>query len=238
MPRRTSIVSIIISAFNEKKTILSVVNSSYQSDTLGLKKEIIVIDDGSTDGTKSILQKLRQSGKIKLFSNQKNLGKGASVKLGILSSKGDIVIIQDADLEYSPAEYPKLLKPIIDGYADVVYGSRFIASSPHRVLYFHHYIANKFITTLSNILTNLNLSDIETGYKIFKGDLIRKIAPKLQSKQFGFEPEITARLAKVENLRLYEVGISYYGRTYKEGKKIIWLDGLKAIVETIKYNLF
>lgn len=231
-------ISIVIPVYNEKDTIKKVLGSVFRSDTLSLKKEIIVVDDGSTDGTSEILKKIRKSKKIIFFHNYPNQGKGASLKTAFQRSKGDIVLIQDADLEYSPVNYPNLIRPIVEGYADVVYGSRFADSSPHRVLYFYHYLANKFVTTLSNFFTNLNLSDIEIGYKVFRGDLIRKIAPKLSSKRFGFEPEITARLAKIKSIRIYEVGISYFGRTYNEGKKIGWKDGIKAIFEIIKYNLF
>lgn len=231
-------ISIIIPAYNEKETIKDVLFSVKKSNTFSFEKEIIVIDDASTDGTRQILEELKKRNSIKVLSNDKNIGKGDSLKKGLLASTGDIVIIQDADQEYSPKEYPILLRPIIEGYADVVYGSRFMNAGPHRVLYFYHYLANKFVTTLSNIFTNLNLTDIETGYKVFRGDLIREIAPKLQSKRFGFEPEITARIAKIKNIRIYEVGISYFGRTYEEGKKITWIDGVRAVYEIIKYSLF
>lgn len=228
--------------FNEKNTIDKILKLVLEANTLSLKKEIIVIDDCSTDGTANLLKKYKNlniaPNRIKVFFNSRNQGKGACLKFVFGKTTSDIVLIQDADLEYSPHDYPSLIKPIIDGYADVVYGSRFLSSNPHRMLYFYHYLANKFITTLSNIFTNLNLSDIETGYKVFKGDLIRKIAPNLQAKGFGFEPEITARLAKIKNIRIYEVGISYFGRTYEEGKKINWIDGVKAVYEIVKYNLF
>lgn len=230
-------VSIVIPVYNEEKTIEKVIETVLSSDTLALVKEIIVVDDNSTDNTKKILEGIKKNN-IKVIFNPINLGKGACLKKGFQNTKGDIVIIQDADLEYSPKDYPILIKPIISGYADVVYGSRFLNSNPHRVLYFYHYLANKFITTLSNIFTNLNLSDIETGYKVFKGDLVREIAQKLQSKRFGFEPEITSRLAKIKSLRIYEVGISYFGRTYEEGKKIGWKDAIEAVFEIIRYSLF
>lgn len=232
------IVSIVIPVYNERDTILKVLESINHADTLSLEKEIIIIDDYSTDGTREILEKQNKKPALKIFFNKENIGKGASLKKGFIASTGDIVIIQDADLEYSPSDYPQLLKPIVQEYADVVYGTRFINASPHRVLYFYHYMANKFITTLSNFFTNLNLTDIETGYKVFKGDLIRKIAPKLESTRFGFEPEITARISKIKGIRIYEVGISYFGRTYEEGKKIGWKDGIRAIYEIIKYSLF
>lgn len=231
-------VSIIIPVFNEENTIIKILEKVNHSNTLSLQKEIIVIDDNSTDNTRKVLEKYTKRLPIKFLINSKNLGKGAALKKGFEISSGDIVIVQDADLEYSPDDYPNLIKPIIDGYADVVYGSRFINSNPHRVLYFYHYIANKFITILSNLFTNLNLSDIETGYKAFKGDIIRSLAPKLQSRRFGFEPEITARISKIKGIRIYEVGISYFGRTYEEGKKIGWRDGIRAIYEIIRYSLF
>lgn len=237
MPQKFKKISIIIPVYNEEKTIEKVIETVLSSDTLTLAKEIIVVDDNSTDDTKKILKGIKKNN-IKVIINPVNLGKGACLKIGFQHTSGDIIIIQDADLEYSPEDYPILIKPITDGYADVVYGSRFLNSNPHRVLYFYHYLANKFITTLSNIFTNLNLSDIETGYKVFRGDLIRKTAKKLQSNRFGFEPEITSRLAKIKGIRIYEVGISYFGRTYEEGKKIGWKDGVKAIFEIIKYNLF
>lgn len=231
-------VSIIVPAFNEKLFINKILTSIASANTLGLKKEIIVVNDASTDGTEKILSQLKDSINVKLINNKSNMGKGYCIKEGILESSGDVVIIQDADLEYSPQDYPNLLQPITQDYADAVYGSRFMNSNPHRVLYYYHYLANKFITSLSNIFTNLNLSDIETGYKVFRGDLIRSLAPKLLSRRFGFEPEITARLAKLKELRIYEVGISYYGRTYKEGKKIGWIDGIASIFQILRYNLF
>ncbi len=210
-----------------------------QADTLGLKKELIVVNDGSTDSTSKILKKLSTlNSAIKVINLSTNFGKGYAVKTGLLKSSGDVVLIQDADLEYSPDDYPLLLKPILEGKANAVYGSRFITNKPHRVLYFWHYQANKWLTTLSNMFTNLNLSDMETGFKVFKGDLVRKLAPYLKSRRFGFEPEITAYLAKQKNCRIYEVGISYHGRTYAEGKKINWKDGVKAIGAIVWYNLF
>ena len=230
-------ISIIIPVYNEKNTIEKVLKDVLKADSLSLAKEIIVIDDCSTDGTETVLSKYKNNHKVKVIKNSQNIGKGASLKLGFMHSKGDIVLIQDADLEYSPNEYPLLIKPIIEGYADVVYGSRFTTSNPHRVLYFYHFIANKFVTTLSNLFTNLNMTDIETGYKAFRGDIIRTLAPLLVSKRFGIEVEITARIAKIPNIKIYEVGISYFGRTYQEGKKITWWDGVKTVFEIVRYNL-
>ena len=240
-----SILSIVIPVFNEENYIKKAVEKVLRADASGLKKEIIIVDDGSTDSSKfkvksSKLKFQKKFPKLKIITifKTKNEGKGAALKSGFLKSTGDIVLVQDADLEYNPGDYPSLLEPFLSHSADVVYGSRFISNQPHRVLYFWHFIGNLILTTLSNMLTNLNLTDIETGYKVFRGDLIRKIAPRLQSKRFGFEPEITARIAKIKDLKIYEVGISYFGRTYSEGKKIGWKDGLKAIWEIIKYNFF
>lgn len=236
-------VSIIIPTYNEERFISETIHSASEANTLGFTKEIIVIDDGSTDKTpeqiKKTLAKLDKKSKtvFKTIIKQQNEGKGAAVKSGILESKGDVVIIQDADPEYSPDDYPLLLEPFVNFDADVVYGSRFISNRPHRVLYFWHYQVNLYLTTFSNMLTNLNLTDMETGFKAFKGNLIRDIATKLESKRFGFEPEVTAKISKVKGLKIFEVGVSYSGRTYEEGKKIGWVDGLKALWEIIKYNL-
>lgn len=238
-------LSIIIPVYNEEKLIEKTLWAVTKAISLNLEKEIIIIDDGSTDNTKITIEdavkKIKKSpGKSNFVTiiRKKNSGKGQAVKDGIRSSTGDVVLIQDADLEYSPEDYPLLLEPFIKYNADVVYGSRFISNRPHRVLYFWHYQVNLFLTFLSNLLTNLNLTDMETGFKVFRGDLIRKIAPNLVSKKFGFEPEVTARIAKVKKLKIYEVGISYSGRTYEEGKKINWMDGIRAVWEIIRFNLF
>jgi glycosyltransferase involved in cell wall biosynthesis len=232
------LLSIVVPVYNEEKFIEETIKQILVADTFTLKKEIIVVDDASKDKTPSILKGLILKHKnLKVVFKKKNEGKGSVLKTGFSKTTGDIVLIQDADLEYSPSDYPSLIEPFLKSDADVVYGSRLSTTKPHRVLYFWHYIVNKSLTMFSNMLTNLNLTDMETGYKVFRGDIIRKITPTLESKRFGFEPEITARIAKISSLRLFEVGISYSGRTYKDGKKIGWKDGLKAIWEIIKYNL-
>jgi glycosyltransferase involved in cell wall biosynthesis len=225
-------LSVIIPCFNELTTIGAVVdavvNAPYD------RKEIIIVDDGSTDGTRDLLKKDIEKRVDKVIYHEKNSGKGSAIRSGIREATGDIVIIQDADLEYDPNEYPVLLGPILDNKADVVFGSRFISNRPHRVLYFWHSIGNGMLTFLSNMLTNLNLTDMETCYKAFKREIIQSIT--IEENRFGFEPEITAKIAKLK-CRIYEVGISYYGRTYQEGKKIGWKDGFRAIYCIIKYNL-
>jgi glycosyltransferase involved in cell wall biosynthesis len=232
-------VSILIPVYNEQDTLEKIISAVKKAEVFGMEKEIIIIDDKSTDKSREILCRYRK--KHKIILHEKNLGKGSALKSGMQTAIGDIIIIQDADLEYDPNEYVILLKPIISGKADVVYGSRFAGSGPHRVLYFWHYLGNKFLTTLSNMFTNLNLTDMETCYKVFTKEIIDKVYPNLQSSRFGFEPEITARIAKLsrkEKCRIFEVGISYSGRTYSEGKKINWKDGVEAIWCIIKYNLF
>ena len=225
-------VSVIIPCFNEKDTITKIIEKVENATVL--LKEIIIVDDLSTDGTREILEKINNP-IIKILFHPKNKGKGAALRTGFSKVNGDICIIQDADLEYDPIEYPKLIKPIIDNKADVVFGSRFKGGGAHRVVYFWHRIGNGFLTLLSNLFTDINLSDMETCYKVFRKEVIQSI--RIKENRFGFEPEITAKIAKM-HLRIYEVGISYYGRTYAEGKKITWRDGFKAIYCIIRYNLF
>lgn len=230
-------LSIIIPCYNEKATIEKILAEIDEVDLGPIKKEIIIVDDGSKDGTREILKKLSKTNKsINLLFQAKNQGKGAALKRGILESTGDVMIVQDADLEYDPQEYIRLLYPITRGHADVVYGSRFIGGEPHRIIYFRNQVANKFLTWLSNVFTGLNLTDMETCYKMIRGDLARELARNLVSQRFGFEPEITARIAK-HGARVYEIGISYYGRSKEEGKKIGLSDGLKAIWEIIYFNI-
>ena len=233
-------LSILIPVYNEEKTIHLILNKIKAVNlTNNIGKEIIIINDNSTDNTKGIIKEYlvkNPESDIKYFEQEANKGKGAAIHKGILNAKGDFLIIQDADLEYDPEEYNDLIKPVLKGYADVVYGSRFMGNNPHRVLFFWHTIGNKFLTFLSNMLTNLNLTDMETCYKLFNTSIIQNI--KLQEKRFGFEPEITAKISKIPEIRIYEIGISYYGRTYSEGKKINWKDGFRAIYCILKYNIF
>lgn len=226
------LVSIVIPCYNEFKTLEELINAVME--VKGFEKEIILVDDCSTDGTRELIEKKIKDQVQKVLYHEKNLGKGAALRTGISAATGDVVLIQDADLEYDPKEYPKLLKPIFDGKADVVYGSRFMGGEPHRVLYYWHSVGNAFLTLLSNFFTNINLTDMETCYKVFRRDVISSI--RIQENRFGFEPEITAKIAKL-NVRIYEVGISYSGRTYGEGKKIGWKDGVRAIYCILKYNL-
>lgn len=225
-------VSIVIPCFNEAKTIENLVNAVLSAPLNN--REVIIVDDNSTDGTKEILYKKISPLVERIIYHERNQGKGAALRSGFENVTGDIVIIQDADLEYNPQEYPILLQPILDGLADVVYGSRFQGGKAHRVLYFWHYVGNKVLTILSNMLTNLNLTDMETCYKAFRIEILKQI--KIEENQFGIEPELTAKIAKL-GCRIYEVGISYNGRTYKEGKKINWKDGVVALWCIAKYNL-
>lgn len=234
--RQIKKLSIVIPCYNEKATISQILKEVDEVTLRGITKEIIIVDDHSTDGTRAILAKLPKA-KYRVLLQGENHGKGAALKLGLLAATGDVVVIQDADLEYDPKDYRRLLYPIKRGQADVVYGSRFVGGEPHRVIYYSHTLANKLLTTFSNILTGLNLTDMETCYKMMTAEVVKKIAPKLQSRRFGIEPEITARIAK-SKVRVYEVGISYYGRTREEGKKIGFRDGVKAVGEIIRFNLF
>ncbi|OFX26904.1 MAG: glycosyl transferase [Bacteroidetes bacterium GWA2_31_9] len=232
------ILSILIPAYNEENTILQLLQKVASVKLVdNVEKQIIVINDGSTDNTLQLIEDFAKSNNsITILNNEKNSGKGASITSGIKHATGDFVIIQDADLEYDPEEYNILLKPVIDNCADVVYGSRFVGGKPHRVLFFWHSIGNKFLTFLSNMFTDLNLTDMETCYKLFRSSMIKQI--EIKEKRFGVEPEITAKIAKIKNIRIYEVGISYYGRTFSEGKKINFKDGFRAIWCILKYNLF
>lgn len=228
-------LSIIIPVYNEKNTILPIIDKIEKVDLGAIEKEIVIVDDCSTDGTRNILKDLEA--KYKIFYQEKNKGKGAALRKGFEIGSGDFFIVQDADLEYNPEEYSKLLQPILHGKADVVYGSRFIGGENHRVLYFWHSVGNKFLTLFSNMFTNLNLTDMETCYKVFTRPVMEKILPTLKSDRFGFEPEITAKVSK-NKFKIYEVGISYAGRTYEEGKKINWKDGFRAIFAIIYFWLF
>ncbi len=232
-------LSIIIPVFNEEKTLHLILDKIKNVILLNdIEKEIIIVDDFSTDGTPIAIEnyiKANAEMSIFYFCNEKNMGKGASLHVAISSATGEFTIVQDADLEYNPEEYNILLKPVLDGFADVVYGSRFMGGNAHRVLFFWHTIGNKFLTTLSNVFTNLNLTDMETCYKLFNTSMLQSLT--LKEQRFGFEPEVTAKISKISKVRIYEVGISYYGRTYEEGKKISWKDGFRAIYCVIKYGI-
>lgn len=233
-------LSIIIPAYNEEKTIEAILDRVLEVQlTDDMEKELIIVDDHSSDGTAAFIQAYSEKhpdGGIRFFRHDRNSGKGAALRTGIEHATGDFVVIQDADLEYDPNEYNLLLQPLLDGHADVVYGSRYAGGKAHRILFFWHSFGNKFLTALSNALTNLNLSDMETCYKMFRRELIQRV--QLKENRFGFEPEVTAKISRIPNVRIYEVGISYYGRTFDEGKKIGWKDGFRAIYCILKYNLF
>ena len=232
-------LSIIIPVYNESQTIHLILNKIKPVKLLNsIEKELIIVDDFSTDKTKDTIKEYIRNNPdidIKYAEHKINKGKGAALHTGITKATGELVIIQDADLEYDPNEYNRLLKPVLDGFADVVYGSRFMGSNPHRILFFWHTLGNSFLTFLSNMLTNLNLTDMETCYKLFRRDMIQSI--KLKENRFGFEPEVTAKISRIKNIRIYEVGISYYGRTYDEGKKIGWKDGIRAVYCILKYGV-
>ncbi len=234
------ILSVIVPVYNEQNTVQKVLDKILSVDLIGgVEIEIVLVDDCSTDQTAQIINKYIQNRKdanIKHYRHEKNKGKGGAIHTGLASAKGDFVIIQDADLEYDPEEFNIMLGPILDGHADVVYGSRFSGGKPHRALFFWHTIGNKFLTFLSNVFTNLNLTDIETCYKLFKKEIINQI--DLKEKRFGFEPEVTAKVSRIPGIRIYEVGISYYGRSFEDGKKIGWRDGFRAMYAILKYNVF
>lgn len=233
MDRDMPILSVVMPAFNEAATIEQVIQRVFQRPEVG---ELLVVDDASRDGTPELLKKAcLQESRLRVLHHHKNLGKGAALRTGIAAASFPLIIIQDADLEYDPSEYPAMLQPLIENKADVVYGSRFLGGRPHRVLYFWHSVGNFFLTLLSNMFTNLNLTDMETGFKAFRREVIQKV--EIRENRFGFEPEITAKLARL-GVCFYEIGISYSGRTYAEGKKIGWKDGVSAIRCILKYNLF
>lgn len=231
-------LTIIIPCYNEEGMIAGILQKVAGAEC-GLQKQIIVVDDGSSDRSALAISEFVSGNPglpISVINHATNLGKGSCIHSALQVATGEVIIIQDADLEYSPAEYSKMLKPITDGFADVVYGSRFRGSEAHRVLFFMHTIGNKFLTFLSNLFTGINLTDMETGFKMFRTDVLRKVS--LKERRFGFEPEVTAKVSRIPGIRIYEIGISYYGRTYADGKKINWMDGFRAIYCVLKYNIF
>ncbi|SKC17257.1 glycosyltransferase family 2 protein [Dyadobacter psychrophilus] len=232
-------LSVIVPAYNEEKTIWKVLEKLKSVELIGgFQKEIVIVNDCSADNTEGVAKRFiteNPSLEVSYFRHEYNQGKGAALHTGIRKASGDYIIVQDADLEYDPEEFNILLKPVINGYADVVYGSRFMGGRPHRILFFWHTIGNKFLTFLSNMCTNLNLTDMETCYKLFRADLLKGL--NLKENRFGFEPEVTAKISKIPKIRIYEVGVSYYGRTYEEGKKINWKDGFRALYCIVRYGL-